>query len=367
MPQISDSTPALPLFRHHQYQLFMSRPESEAKLHYGEIPGFPVGYHWPDRKQLAKSKVHAALWAGIQGNMVHGARSIVLSGVFEDDEDLGGRPELDNKRGSKGKQTKDQDWNAGANRWLKAGVSSATQNIQMTHPYHTFTGIPFVLFEAASSTRDSHLSGGRHLIPQLLQSLTLGLTSTSYRYDGLYKVVDCSKDRGKSGHNVCLFKLKRISGQPPIPTRWPDTSRANIVRRIAQPTLPSPSGSGSGSGSSSQSNSESEASDTSRTSRNSTNTGGYTGSDLKTAQHSSAGPSIPSNGLQHTSRTSSSTNGAGRHSDVKRVQNSNSSSLPSGSSRTAQVHRDQRQQDQVRVGVVKEEPSDRNSTAMDVS
>jgi [histone H3]-lysine9 N-trimethyltransferase EHMT len=39
-----------------------------------------------------------------------------------------------------------------------------------------------------------------------------------YFYDGLYKVVDCSFDRGKSGLGVCKFKMLRIEGQEEMGT-----------------------------------------------------------------------------------------------------------------------------------------------------
>lgn len=41
------------------------------------------------RKECANAGVHIAIFAGIAGNSEHGAYSVVLSGAYEDDEDMG--------------------------------------------------------------------------------------------------------------------------------------------------------------------------------------------------------------------------------------------------------------------------------------
>ncbi|PPQ77125.1 hypothetical protein CVT25_010819 [Psilocybe cyanescens] len=56
---------------------------------YGLIPEFPVGTHFEDRKSMYNRGFHASLQAGIQGREATGACSVVLSGGYEDDVDLG--------------------------------------------------------------------------------------------------------------------------------------------------------------------------------------------------------------------------------------------------------------------------------------
>lgn len=56
---------------------------------FGEIPGFPEGTRFDSCEKRSKSGVHPATQTGISGSQSEGAESIVLSGGYEDDEDLG--------------------------------------------------------------------------------------------------------------------------------------------------------------------------------------------------------------------------------------------------------------------------------------
>lgn len=56
---------------------------------FGEIPGMPVGTGFTSRREVADSGVHRPTQAGISGSGLEGADSIVVSGGYEDDEDLG--------------------------------------------------------------------------------------------------------------------------------------------------------------------------------------------------------------------------------------------------------------------------------------
>ena len=57
---------------------------------FDEIPGYPVGNTFVDRVELARSGVHPPRMKGISGSQDEGADSIVVSGGYEDDHDLGG-------------------------------------------------------------------------------------------------------------------------------------------------------------------------------------------------------------------------------------------------------------------------------------
>src|SRR4051812_14312532 len=56
---------------------------------FGEIPGVPKGTRFSNRVPLAEARVHKPRQAGISGSSLEGADSIVLSGGYEDDVDLG--------------------------------------------------------------------------------------------------------------------------------------------------------------------------------------------------------------------------------------------------------------------------------------
>ncbi|MDB5239528.1 MAG: hypothetical protein JWP57_153 [Spirosoma sp.] len=60
-----------------------------AKRVFGNIPGIPEGSEFENRYFLSNYGIHRPLQAGISGSQTEGADSIVLSGGYEDDEDLG--------------------------------------------------------------------------------------------------------------------------------------------------------------------------------------------------------------------------------------------------------------------------------------
>jgi putative restriction endonuclease len=56
---------------------------------FDHIPGYPEGSRFEARAELSEAGVHRPLIADISGGERDGADSIVLSGGYEDDEDLG--------------------------------------------------------------------------------------------------------------------------------------------------------------------------------------------------------------------------------------------------------------------------------------
>jgi hypothetical protein len=57
--------------------------------HFSHVPGYPEGSRFESRAELSKAGVHRPTVAGISGSEREGADSIVLSGGYEDDQDLG--------------------------------------------------------------------------------------------------------------------------------------------------------------------------------------------------------------------------------------------------------------------------------------
>lgn len=134
---------------------------------FGHVAGHPEGSLFENRAELHATGVHRHLQAGISGSQTEGAESIVLSGGYEDDQDLGNLIIYTGYGGSDpetGKQTRDQPFT----RWNRALAYSA-QN-----------GLPVRVIRG--SEHDSPYS-----------------PPTGYSYDGLYAVEDYWHEPGRSG------------------------------------------------------------------------------------------------------------------------------------------------------------------------
>jgi len=155
---------------------------------YGAIEGVEVFATWETNQELADSSVHRRTQGGIFGNAREGVFSILLSDKYEDDEDkgdyiiytgVGGRL----KRG--GRQTSNQTW-------------SRTENAAFQTSLRQGNDVRVVRSSKCRS---------KYAPPE------------GFRYDGLYKVVDCQIDLVENGKQVCHSELRRLPDQPPIPVR----------------------------------------------------------------------------------------------------------------------------------------------------
>ena len=141
---------------------------------FGEIPGFPPGSGFANRRDLAASGVHRPLQAGICGGL-DGAESIVVSGGYADDQDHGEELIYTGHGGrdvATGAQVADQRLNAG-----NAGLARSCVE---GYPVRVIRG-------AGGDSRYSPASG--------------------LRYDGLYQVVDYWHEIGRHGFRVWRFRL----------------------------------------------------------------------------------------------------------------------------------------------------------------
>lgn len=146
---------------------------------FGHLAGYPEGSLFENRAELHAAGVHRHLQAGISGSQIEGAESIVLSGGYEDDQDLGNLIIYTGYGGrdpETGKQTRDQPFT----RWNRALAYSA-QN-----------GLPVRVIRG--SEHDSPYS-----------------PPTGYSYDGLYAVEDYWHETGRSGFKIWRFRLTKIS------------------------------------------------------------------------------------------------------------------------------------------------------------
>ena len=151
----------------------------------GEI-GVAAGTPFASRRELYDAGIHRALQAGIVGLPLAGAESIVLSGGYVDDQDLGDEIIYTGRGGrdpASGRQITDQAFD-GPNQAL---VTSCLQ------------GLPVRLVRGAE--RNS-----RYSPPE------------GYRYDGLWRVESYWHERGADGFLVCRYKL--------IPDQSPPTDRS---------------------------------------------------------------------------------------------------------------------------------------------
>ncbi len=144
---------------------------------FGEIPGYPPGSLFENRRELMAAGVHRARTAGIAGRAAEGAESVVLAGAYEDDEDRcdtvlytgsGGRDPRT------GRQVMDQQ--------LSRGNLALANGMRHGHPVRL--------------VRSAH--------PSLCDPPPSG-----YRYDGLYRVADYWQEVGRSGLRVWRFRLER--------------------------------------------------------------------------------------------------------------------------------------------------------------
>lgn len=120
---------------------------------------------------------------GIDGNGKEGTAAIVLSGGYEDDYDLGEEIVSTGAGGnnrSTGKQVADQTWSNPGNAGLR-----------ISHD----RGLPVRVIRGASHKSKYSPESG-------------------YTYAGLFSVVDCWEETGKSGFKICRFKLVYCGGNP---------------------------------------------------------------------------------------------------------------------------------------------------------
>jgi putative restriction endonuclease len=88
---------------------------------FGEIPGIKEGHRFEGRKEMIPTSFHRNWGSGKDGNGREGTVAIVLSGGYEDDEDLGDEIIYTGAGGNDtntGKQVRDQSWKNSGNAGL---------------------------------------------------------------------------------------------------------------------------------------------------------------------------------------------------------------------------------------------------------
>ncbi|HEY9643571.1 MAG TPA: YDG/SRA domain-containing protein [Coleofasciculaceae cyanobacterium] len=145
---------------------------------FGHILGYPEGSWFESRAALAEAGLHRPRVAGISGTESEGADSIVLSGGYEDDEDLGDEIVYTGHGG------RDQDTGRQvANQKLSRGnLALAKSKLQ---------GLPVRVIRGSTHKSDNS-------------------PPTGYRYDGLYRVEDYWQEKGRAGYYIWRYRLVKI-------------------------------------------------------------------------------------------------------------------------------------------------------------
>jgi predicted restriction endonuclease len=139
------------------------------------LSDFRPGDTFANRIDLSLSGLHRARRAGISGTLSAGAESIVLSGVYEDDVDLG-----------------DVVWYVGhGGRDAKTGRQIADQTLDRHNA---------VLMRSYELGKLVRLIRGATLQNEFSPQ-------TGYRYEGFYRIELVERVRGKSGFWIWRFKL----------------------------------------------------------------------------------------------------------------------------------------------------------------
>ena len=150
---------------------------------FGQIPGVEVGATFRDRMALSAAGVHRPPQAGISGGK-DGADSIVVSGGYLDDHDLGGEI-IYTGQGGNDPNTKMQI----ADQELTRGNFGLARSCDLGLPVRVTRG-----------------KGGDKAISPI----------AGYRYDGLFTVSEYWQQTGRDGFQIWRFKLEQISGQGPL-------------------------------------------------------------------------------------------------------------------------------------------------------
>lgn len=149
---------------------------------FGNPHDIKEGTWYPDRAALIEADLHRHKIAGIDGNGKEGVSSIVVSGGYEDDVDLGDEIIYTGHGGNDPatqKQIAHQSWQSSGNQGL---VVSKKRNLSVR-------------------------------VIRGYKNDSVFAPNSGYVYAGLFNVEDYWDKMGKSGFKICQFKLIKINSQ----------------------------------------------------------------------------------------------------------------------------------------------------------
>ena len=157
--------------------------KSKRPIVFGEIEGIEEGHWFSGRREMMPTSFHRSWGAGIDGNAKEGTAAIVLSGGYEDDEDLGDEIIYTGAGGNDPKtkrQEEDQTWENNGN----AGLLKSYDD-----------GLPVRVIRGYMHKSEWSPTSG-------------------YTYAGLYSVAHAWQEIGRSGHSICRFRLVYAGAYP---------------------------------------------------------------------------------------------------------------------------------------------------------
>ncbi|KAK7590700.1 hypothetical protein V9T40_002313 [Parthenolecanium corni] len=192
--------------------------------HFGPIPGIPVGTCWKKRSEVAESGVHRPLVAGISGRHKVGARSIILSGMYPDDEDFGDEFYYSGCGGREHDpyhRSKEQTLHQTLTRLNKALA------LNCNAPFNDDTGAESTDWRAGKPVRVVR--------NYKLRKRSKFAPKEGNRYDGIYKVVKYYPKHGANGLLVWRFLLRR---DDPEPAPWTEEGERIIEEKFLRMIVP---------------------------------------------------------------------------------------------------------------------------------
>jgi putative restriction endonuclease len=171
---------------------------------FGHLPNYSEGSCFASREELSQAGVHRPRVAGISGRGHEGADSVVLAGRYENTEDYGD-----------------------VILYTGHGGREAETNRQISH--QTFTrGNLALAVSQLQGLPVRVIRGATHRSPYS--------PATGYRYDGLYRVEDHWRDRGRAGFFLWRFRLVKESSVPsstvPILRVVRETKQARFIKAL---------------------------------------------------------------------------------------------------------------------------------------
>ncbi|KAJ3349435.1 E3 ubiquitin-protein ligase uhrf1 [Allomyces javanicus] len=176
--------------------------------HVGKIPGVLCGQSWKYRCDCASAGIHRPLVAGICGGAKTGTVSLVISGGYDDDEDHG---DWFYYTGAGGRDLKKDDKN------LRTAAQSKAQELKGANLALAKTCAAKVNDKKGAEARDWRKSRAVRVVrgAACAKHADEGIApAAGYRYDGLYKVVKYWPKKGKSGHIIWRYELRRDDDEP---------------------------------------------------------------------------------------------------------------------------------------------------------
>lgn len=192
--------------------------------HVGPVPGIPVGSMWKYRLQVSEVGVHRPHVAGIHGRAEDGAYSIVLSGGYEDDKDLGDEFYYTGSGGrdlSGNKRTAEQSCDQKLTKMNLALARCCAAPLDVEH-----------------GAEAGEWQEGRQI--RVVRNCKLAKHSKfapkeGNRYDGIYKLVKYWPEKGRSGFLVWRYFLRRDDPSPAPWTREGQAQTKKLGLKIVYP------------------------------------------------------------------------------------------------------------------------------------